>query len=163
MVFVDRVVVADRVAEQFPGMGAVVFKGKRGKYDQGAAHNNAKQEHTRLVVSTSAGEEGVDLPTADLTAVWGNAASDIRFIQRLGRLMRKVDEGLKFATFVVTLESGDFDSFAVGLEKATLSGVIVMKNVRLGPGGPLATNYLAAYFRVTARSSHSSTCPGGAP
>ena len=76
------------------------------------------------MVSTSAGEEGIDLPSADLLVIWGNAASDIRFIQRLGRMMRKTGEGLKFATFVVTPESSDFDSFALGLAKAAETNVI---------------------------------------
>jgi len=105
-------------------MQPVVFKGKRGKFDQGTALHQARDEETRLVASTSAGEEGIDLPSADLLVIWGNAASDIRFIQRLGRMMRKTGEGLKFATFIVTPESSDFDSFAQGLEKAAEAGTI---------------------------------------
>jgi ERCC4-related helicase len=118
IIFVDRVVIADKVGALFPQMQPVVFKGKRGKFDQGTALHQARNEETRLVASTSAGEEGIDLPSADLLVIWGNAASDIRFIQRLGRMMRKTGEGLKFATFVVTPESSDFDSFALGLAKA---------------------------------------------
>lgn len=118
IIFVDRVVIADKVGALFPRMQPVVFKGKRGKFDQGTALHQARNEETQLVVSTSAGEEGIDLPSADLLVIWGNAASDIRFIQRLGRMMRKTGEGLKFATFVVTPESSDFDSFARGLAKA---------------------------------------------
>ena len=105
IIFVDRVVIADRVAQSFSD--TVTFKGKRGKFDQGTALREARSGETRLVVSTSAGEEGIDLPSADLLVIWGNAASDIRFIQRLGRMMRKTGEGLKFATFVVTPESSD--------------------------------------------------------
>jgi len=118
IIFVDRVVIADKVGALCPQMQPVVFKGKRGKFDQGTALHQARSEETRLVVSTSAGEEGIDLPSADLLVIWGNAASDIRFIQRLGRMMRKTGEGLKFAIFVVTPESSDFDSFALGLAKA---------------------------------------------
>jgi len=118
IIFVDRVVIADKVGTLFPQMQPVVFKGKRGKFDQSTALHQARDEETQLVVSTSAGEEGIDLPSADLLVIWGNAASDIRFIQRLGRMMRKTGEGLKFATFVVTPESSDFDSFALGLAKA---------------------------------------------
>jgi len=124
IVFVDRVVIADKVSELFPEMSPVLFKGKRGKFDQVAALHKSKDQEAHLVVSTSAGEEGIDLPLADLLVIWGNAASDIRFIQRLGRIMRKAGEGLKFATFVVTPESSDFDSFALGLEKAAQAGTI---------------------------------------
>ncbi|MCL0079930.1 DEAD/DEAH box helicase family protein [Dehalococcoidia bacterium] len=124
MVFVDRVVIADKVGELFVQMKPVVFKGKRGKFDQGAALQQARDRESRLVVSTSAGEEGIDLPSADLLVIWGNAASDTRFIQRLGRMMRKVGDGLKFATFVVTPESTDFDSFALGLNRAAEAGTI---------------------------------------
>ncbi|MCK4388493.1 MAG: DEAD/DEAH box helicase family protein, partial [Dehalococcoidia bacterium] len=124
IIFVDRVIIADKVGTLFPQMQPVVFKGKRGKFDQGTALHQARDEETQLVVSTSAGEEGIDLPLADLLVIWGNAASDIRFIQRLGRMMRKTGEGLKFATFVVTPESSDFDSFAFGLAKAAEAGTI---------------------------------------
>jgi len=124
IIFVDRVLIADKVGTLFPQMQPVVFKGKRGKFDQGAALHQARNEETKLVASTSAGEEGIDLPSADLLIIWGNAASDIRFIQRLGRMMRKTGEGLKFATFVVTPESSDLDSFALGLAKAAEAGTI---------------------------------------
>jgi len=124
IIFVDRVIIADKVAESFPDIQAVTFKGKRGKFGQGTALREARNDETQLVVSTSAGEEGIDLPSANLLVIWGNAASDIRFIQRLGRMMRKTGEGLKFATFVVTPESSDFDSFALGLAKAAETGTI---------------------------------------
>jgi len=124
IVFVDRVVVAGKVTASFPQVQAVAFQGKRGKFDQGTALHKAKSDETRLVVSTSAGEEGIDLPSADLLVIWGNAASDIRFIQRLGRMMRKTGQGLKFATFVVTPQSSDFDSFALGLARAVEAGTI---------------------------------------
>lgn len=124
IIFVDRVVIADKLGVLFPRMQPVVFKGKRGKFDQSTALHQARGEETRLVASTSAGEEGIDLPSADLLVIWGNAASDIRFIQRLGRMMRKTGEGLKFATFVVTPESSDFDSFVRGLERAAEAGTI---------------------------------------
>lgn len=124
IVFVDRVLIADKVSELFPEMNPVVFKGKKGKFNQVTALHKSKGQEAHLIVSTSAGEEGIDLPLADLVAIWGNAASDIRFVQRLGRIMRKAGEGLKFATFVVTPESSDFDSFALGLEKAAEAGTI---------------------------------------
>ncbi len=124
IVFVDRVVIADRVSALLSQMKPVVFKGKSGRFNQSTALNQAHHKDTRLVVSTSAGEEGIDLPSADLLVIWGNAASDIRFIQRLGRMMRKTGEGLKFATFVVTPESSDFNSFVEGLSKAAAAGTI---------------------------------------
>lgn len=124
IIFVDRVLIADKVGALFPQLQPVVFKGKRGKFDQGTALSQARDEETKLVASTSAGEEGIDLPSADLVIIWGNAASDIRFIQRLGRMMRKTGEGLKSAIFVVTPESSDFDSFAEGLAKAADNGTI---------------------------------------
>lgn len=124
IVFVDRVAIADSVSASLSQMSPVVFKGKKAKFDQITALNKARDKETRLVVSTSAGEEGIDLPSADLLVIWGNAASDIRFIQRLGRMMRKTGEGLKFATFVVTPESSDYDSFVEGLSKAAEAGTL---------------------------------------
>lgn len=129
IVFVDRIVIADSISRLFPEMHPVVFKGKSGKFDQHATLQMAKDVETRLVISTSAGEEGIDLPSADLLIIWGNAASDLRFIQRLGRIMRKAGEGLKFATFVVTPETTDFDSFALGLAKAAEIGTVDVEKI----------------------------------
>lgn len=42
IVFIDRVVVADGIGELFPQMHPVVFKGKRGKFDQGTALHQAR-------------------------------------------------------------------------------------------------------------------------
>jgi len=123
VVFVDRVSIARRIHNAFPEFRPVMFVGK-GSGDQGRALQDSRQKGARLVVSTSAGEEGIDLPSADLLVIWGNAASDIRFIQRLGRIMRKAGEGLKFANFLVTPESNDFDSFAEGLSNAAEAGAL---------------------------------------
>jgi ERCC4-related helicase len=69
IVFVNRVVIADRIGGLFPEMRPLVFKGKRGKFDEGTALPQARYEETRLMVSTSAGEEGIDLPSADLLII----------------------------------------------------------------------------------------------
>ena len=123
IVFVERRALAVYLAEQFQSLNPVLFLG-RGKVDQEQALKRAKLPETRLIVATSAGEEGIDLPEADLLVAWGSVASEIRFIQRHGRIMRKAGNGLKFATFVVTPGTADFDSFVKGLERAQVSGQI---------------------------------------
>jgi len=126
IVFVERRALAVHLAEQFQSLNPVLFLG-RGKVDQEQALKQAKLPETRLIVATSAGEEGIDLPEADLLVAWGSVASEIRFIQRHGRIMRKAGSGLKFATFTVTPGTLDFDSFVKGLERAQASGQINIK------------------------------------
>ncbi len=123
IVFVERRTVAVHLAEQFKSLNPVLFLG-RGKVNQEQALKQVKLPETRLIIATSAGEEGIDLPEADLLVAWGSVTSEIRFIQRHGRIMRKAGNGLKFATFIVTPGTSDFDSFVKGLERAQASGQI---------------------------------------
>lgn len=123
IIFVERRTLAKNIAGFFGDLDPVLFLG-RSKADQRQALEQAKMAKTRLIIATSAGEEGIDLPEADLLVAWGSVASEVRFIQRHGRIMRKSGDGLKFATFIVTPGTSDFDSFVKGLERAQASGQI---------------------------------------
>lgn len=121
IIFVERRVLAMHLAETFRGLNPALLLG-RSKIGQQEALEQAKSAETRLIIATSAGEEGIDLPEADLLVAWGNVASEIRFIQRHGRIMR--GNQFKFATFIVTPATSDFDSFVKGIERAQESGQI---------------------------------------
>lgn len=122
IIFVERTHIARLLAARLQHHSPVLLMGKANAgADQTQALQQARREDCRVVISTSAGEEGVDLPSADLLIVWGNVASEVRFIQRQGRIMRRTGDRLKFAIFVVTPETVDYDSFVRGLEAAVES------------------------------------------
>ena len=80
----------------------------------------------RLVIATSAGEEGIDLPAADLLLVWSNVVSAVRFVQRLGRIMRQTaDRRLKHAVYLATPDSPDYDALGRGVRAASDAGLDV--------------------------------------
>ncbi len=125
IVFVDRVVVAEKIAEELHYLNPVMIIGKtRLREDLRRVLRKAHDPRTKLVISTSAGEEGIDLPEADLLVIWSNVASPLRFIQRHGRILRLTGrKRLKFVTYIVTPDTPDMDSLIDSLELARRSGV----------------------------------------
>ncbi len=130
IVFVERVSVARMIAEalESEGLRAAVLVGRRwGSPSEALAR--ARRGDTRVVVATSAGEEGIDMPEADMVVVWSNVASPLRFVQRLGRMLRAsraVDVSRqKYAVFIVTPDTVDVDSLVDGITEAVKAGVAV--------------------------------------
>ncbi len=133
IIFVDRVCVANKLKEIFKDLNPVCFIGRLrlGLEGQKEALQKAKKPEHRLIISTSAGEEGVDLPSADLLIIWSNVASPIRFIQRHGRITRPSDK-LKIVVFVATprtesVHSPDYDSLYTGLVYAKENGIDIIE------------------------------------
>jgi ERCC4-related helicase len=120
IIFVDRLIVAERLYTILTNQGfkVVVIKGKAhltpGESFSELLHQ-ARNPSTQIVISTSAGEEGVDLPDADLLVIWSNISQPLRFIQRHGRILRKTKEP-KYATYIVTPETIDLDMLIDALE-----------------------------------------------
>jgi len=146
IVFVDRVVVAEyacRVAEE-AGYSCVLIRGRMGRAALRDALERARSPGTKVVVSTSAGEEGIDLPEADLLIMWSITASPLRFIQRHGRILRAREERgpPKFVTYIVTLDTIDVDSFVDAMETA----------VKIGIDMPVDKEVVERLWRRTARS-----------
>ncbi len=110
IIFVDRVVVARKLLELLKDENAVLILGRRKKEEIKESLEEARKEETRYIISTSAGEEGLDLPTADLLINWSNVVNPVRFIQRYGRVLRKTTN-LKFITHIVTPNTVDVDAF----------------------------------------------------
>ncbi|WP_167827823.1 DEAD/DEAH box helicase family protein [Pyrolobus fumarii] len=126
IVFIDRVVVAEYVASRLEAKGFRVVKILgRGRVDVARALEEARRPETRVIVSTSAGEEGVDLPEAEMLVVWSNVASPVRFIQRHGRVRRAVGRQgpPRVVVYLVTPDSPDMDAFVESLEYALEAGV----------------------------------------
>ncbi len=130
VVFVERVSVAEAVARKLEAAGYTVATliGRRWG-DPAAALARARRPETRIIIATSAGEEGIDLPEADLVVIWSNVASPLRFVQRLGRMLRArggaAGAKQKYAVFIATPDTVDVDSLADSIMEASRAGVAV--------------------------------------
>ncbi len=128
IVFVDRVVVAEYIIEQLAEYCPVAIYGKaKMREDVRKVLERARSPKVRLVVATSAGEEGLDLPEGDLLIVWSNVASPLRFIQRHGRILRATGRRgpPKYVAYIITPDTVDVDSFVDSIELARRAGVDV--------------------------------------
>ncbi len=131
IVFVDRVVLTRYISRCLREYNAIAIHGKRSHEEHvKTVLSKAKRGDVKVIVSTSAGEEGLDLPEADLLVIWSNVASPIRFIQRHGRIRRLAGRGgpPKFVAYLVTPDTPDTDSFVESIELAKKAGVDVPIN-----------------------------------
>lgn len=131
IVFVDRVCIANELMKHFADLNPVRLLGRLhgGSEAQKLALEKAKGDDVRLVVSTSVGEEGIDLPEADLIISWSITASPIRFIQRKGRGMRPTPvakDKVKVDVFIATPDTPDYDALYSGIDAAIKEGVQIV-------------------------------------
>jgi hypothetical protein len=125
IVFVDRVIVAEAIARDpvVAELNPVLLLGRR-RVNPRDAVVKARKPSSRLIIATSAGEEGIDLPEADLLILWSNTASPLRFVQRLGRVLRAGSRGRqKNVVFIATPDTVDMDSLLDGILLAEKHGV----------------------------------------
>ncbi len=132
IVFIDRVVVAEYVHEKLKDYNPVLLIGRR-RVEPREAVEKAREPESRVIIATSAGEEGIDLPEASLLVVWSHTASPLRFIQRLGRVLRATPQArmvYRWVVYMVTPDTVDVDSLIDSLTEARRAGV----NVNIDPG-----------------------------
>jgi len=138
-IFVDRVVIARLIRERLGEEAALLIGRRHGSVS--ARLEEVRSSGKRIVVSTSVGEEGIDLPEADLLVVWSQVASPLRFIQRMGRLLRPGHPGQKYLVFIATPDTVDMDSLVDGL--ATVE--------RLGVATPVTREVLEELIMMSSR------------
>jgi len=131
IVFVDRVCIANELTKHFIDLNPVCLLGRLhgGSEAQKLALETAKRDDVKLVISTSVGEEGIDLPEADLIISWSNTASPIRFIQRKGRGMRPspvAKDKVKVDAFLATPDTPDYDALYYGIAAAVKEGIEII-------------------------------------
>ncbi len=127
IVFIDRVVVAEYVYSMLKDYNPVLLVGRR-KVEPREAVARAHRPESKVIVSTSAGEEGIDLPEASLLVVWSHTASPLRSIQRLGRVLRATSGAKlvhRWVVYIVTPDTIDVDSLIDSLMEARRAGVAV--------------------------------------
>ncbi len=131
IVFVDRVCIANELAKHFDDLNPVCLLGRLhgGPEAQKLALEKAKRDEVNLVISTSVGEEGIDLPDVDLVISWSNTSSPVRFIQRKGRGMRVSPIGkkkVKVDVFIGTPDTPDYDVLYFGITAASKAGLEIL-------------------------------------
>lgn len=131
IIFIERVAVAKYVASELRMYNSVLVCGKSNiEANIREVLRRVKSGAVKVIVSTSAGEEGLDLPEADLLVIWSSVASPLRFIQRHGRILRatSVQGPPKFVAYIITPHTIDTDSFVDSIEQARKAGVDVPVN-----------------------------------
>ncbi len=131
IIFIERVAVAKYVASELRMYNSVLVCGKSNiEANIREVLRRVKSGAVKVIVSTSAGEEGLDLPEADLLVIWSSVASPLRFIQRHGRILRatSVRGPPKFVAYIITPHTIDTDSFVDSIEQARKAGVDVPVN-----------------------------------
>jgi len=129
VIFVDRVAVATRLAVALDEYQTATILGRLhdGTDGQQDALERAQAPETDVIIATAAGEEGIDLPSADLLVVWSNVVNSVRFIQRLGRIMRQSDDRRpKAAVYLATPDSPDYEALRTGVARASAAGLDVV-------------------------------------
>ncbi len=113
IIFVDRIIIANKLYEILSKEYSTTLI--IGKLREKMKKKLEEAKMSKIIISTSAGEEGIDLPEADLLIIWSHTSNPLRFIQRHGRIMRP-SKPLKFATYIITPNTIDTDLFLLGLE-----------------------------------------------
>ena len=126
VLFVDRVAVAKQLETELSEYTTATLLGRvhTSRDAQQAAVETAQAADTDLIIATAAGEEGIDLPAADLLIVWSNVVSSVRFIQRLGRIMRPDGtDAPRHAVYLATPDSPDYEALRRGIDEAHRAGL----------------------------------------
>jgi len=85
IVFTQYVEQAERVAK---ALGAPVITGRTDKRRRKLIFELFKSGRYRVIVLTTIGDEGIDVPDANVGVILSGTSSRRQFIQRLGRLLR---------------------------------------------------------------------------
>ncbi|RLE70467.1 MAG: hypothetical protein DRJ43_01990 [Thermoprotei archaeon] len=129
LVFVNRRCTAEILAKEFPEMNPVKIIGGRENSDPRVRESLlevARDPKSRLIIATSAGDEGIDIPEVDLLVFWSHVSSPLRLYQRLGRGLRPSLTGsVKYAVFIVTPGTRDYDALPEGLLALAREGIDV--------------------------------------
>lgn len=128
LVFVNRRCTAELIADRFKELNPVKIIGGREAADPDARRSlleEARKPETKMIVATSAGDEGIDVPEVDLLVFWSHVSSPLRLYQRLGRALRPAHDKIKYAVFIVTPGTRDYDALPESLVALAREGIDV--------------------------------------
>jgi len=129
IVFVHRVVTAKTISTEFSDYNPVEIIGRiSSTKKKEMLVEAAKRPDVKLIVATSAGDEGIDIPEIDLLIFWSHMVAPTRFYQRLGRGLRMAKEKVgvvKKAIFISTPDTRDYDTIPESLYALAEEGIDV--------------------------------------
>jgi Fanconi anemia group M protein len=141
MVFTQYRDTSTHIVERLSGLGysAERFVGQAGKEgeagmsqeQQAALLKKFREGEIRILVATSIGEEGLDIPSVDLVLFYEPVPSEIRYIQRKGRTGRG-----RFGKVLILAAKGTLDVSYLrssGKKVERMRRVIEQLNVELSP------------------------------
>ena len=104
----------------------VVLTGDLDKEERKRIIHKASQGLIDIIISTRVGEEGIDIPEAGLLVMADLTPSEIRFYQRLGRLLRlSSKEKIKYLIVTPTPKTREYHSLTEAIENLKIEGVDV--------------------------------------
>ena len=145
----DTVSAIHQALSDISGAHPVRFVGQANRGESGLSSgeqietiNSFREGHHNILVATSVGEEGLDIPSADLVIFYEPVGSETRTIQRRGRTGRR-----RQGDVVVLIAEGTRDEGAVS---ASLRRELAMKRSihsvrRLLTSGPIDYNLLDSF------------------
>ncbi len=143
LIFTSRKATASEFEATLASLGGrvKVLTGDASKEERKEIVDEAKRGEVDVIISTIVGEEGVDIPEAKLLVMTDVPQSPLRFYQRLGRLIRKGDEGdgLKYLVVTLTPKTPEYDNLDEAMRNLFNEGVDVSYIVEKKSGkGPVA-------------------------
>lgn len=144
LIFTSRKATASEFETTLVSMGGrvKVLTGDASKEERKEIVDEAKRGDVDVIVSTIVGEEGVDIPEAKLLVMTDVPQSPLRFYQRLGRLIRKGEDGeggIKYLVVTLTPKTPEYDNLDEAMRNLFNEGVDVSYIVeKKGGKGPVA-------------------------
>lgn len=128
LVFVNRRCTANLLEDRFRHLRPVKIVGGREAADPETRRSlleEARRPEARLIIATSAGDEGIDIPEVDLLVFWSHVSSPLRLYQRLGRALRPSPDKIKYSVFIATPGTRDYDALPESLVALAQEGIDV--------------------------------------
>jgi superfamily II DNA or RNA helicase len=132
LIFTSRKATAQEFAVALRKLGVEeskfrVLTGDSNKEERREIVERAKRGEVDVIISTVVGEEGVDIPEARLLIMTDVPKSPLRFYQRLGRLIRRGEEGkdVKYLVTTLTPKTPEYDNLDEALHQLHGEGVDV--------------------------------------
>lgn len=115
LVFTRRVDAADELAQALrdEGVRAQSVHSKHSQAERGERLTALKIGRLDALVAPTILDEGLDVPDIDLGIVMSGSKSRRQMIQRMGRVLRRKEDGRK-ATFIVVYANGTAEDLSVG-------------------------------------------------